>query len=317
MQGHNTALFFERRGRKIIEFGGNYWFSTEKRMYMPIPFHLDLSFERGEIASFLARKNLSGVRYGSTSQPGLDGGLYVIREKNYTSAMLESRQRRDVKKGLESVEIRPVTADVLLAQGLQMNVETMERQGRFEAEYADPQQWARLVRAIDETEGASVLGAFVGDRLAAYGVHMVEDGWCHLLHQFSSAELLPTRANHALCFEGIAQMMRRDDVHTYCGGLSSLIQLEGLHRFKLRQGYTFEPRQTVVQLHPLLDHTLLSRFGQTQVARWRASKPEDQRVQRIGSIVEAAGLSKGNAPIPPTPVAPAVEESQEQEVLAR
>ena len=65
MQGIKTAKFYERRGRRIEEFGGVLWHSMEKRTLIALPYHLDLSLERGSVERFLWSRASAGIRYGS------------------------------------------------------------------------------------------------------------------------------------------------------------------------------------------------------------------------------------------------------------
>ncbi|WP_031500579.1 hypothetical protein [Bryobacter aggregatus] len=292
MQGVKTAKFFERRGRRIEEFGGVLWHAVEKRMLIALPYHLDLSFEQAQTAGFLWSTNSAGLRYGSSTQPGTPSGIYTIRDKEYSIEKLPKKYRRDVRIGLERCEIREVDGDTLLREGLQMNIETMQRQKRWEAEYGDAKQFERLVRAIADSDGIFALGAFVEGRLGAYAVCAREDGWLHHLHQFSALELLPHYCNHALCFEMTRREMARPDVEAFCDGFTPLVPLDGLDHFKKNQLFQLEARNTVSHLHPVLDHTLASSAGKALLGRWQAKHPEDQRISRVLSIVEAARAAK-------------------------
>lgn len=292
MQGIKTAKFFERRGRRIEEFGGVLWHSMEKRTLIALPYHLDLSLAREDADRFLWAKTSAGIRYGSTKQAGTAGGIYTIREKEYGFDQLSRSYRRDVRIGLKHCEVREVSAEELLAQGLTMNVDTMQRQHRWEAEYGEVKQFERLVRAIDESEGVFTLGAFVEGRLGAYAICVREDGWLHHLHQFSSRELLDRHCNHALCFEMVRSQLARPDVEAFCDGYAPLVPLEGLDKFKKNQGFALEARNTVSVLHPLIDRTLASNTGRAMLERWRVARPEDQRIGRVMSIVDAARAAK-------------------------
>jgi hypothetical protein len=301
MNGQITAKFFARRGRRIEEFGGAFWHSVEKRMSIPAQYHLDLHLDPAATASFLLRKNLAGFRYPSTSQAGAGGGIYVLREKNYTLDTIHKTQKRHVLDGLKKCDIRPVDADILLAEGLRLCRETMERQGRYEAEYGQPASFQRFVRAIADTEDVYALGAFHENQLAAFGVCIREDGWLHFIHQFSRVDLLDTHCNHALCFRLIEQGMQHPEVNALCNGFASLVDLGGLHRFKMMQGYTLEPRNTVVQLHPVLDTLLVNKTARRAVHQIQSKRPEDQRITRVASILDAAWTSKNPVNTTSTP----------------
>ena len=292
MQGIKTAKFFERRGRRIEEFGGLLWHGMEKRTLIALPYHLDLNLSREDAERLLWKTTSVGLRYGSTGQAGSPGGIYTIRDKNYGLDNLSRSYCRDVKLGLKKCEVREVGAETLLREGLQLNVDTMQRQGRWEAEYGEPKQFERLVRAIADSDGVFALGSFVGERLGAYAICVREDGWLHHLHQFSLRELLKEHCNHTLCFEMVRTQMAHPEVEAFCDGFAPLVALEGLDTFKKRQGFALEARNTVSVLHPLIDRTVASDTGRAMLERLRVKRPEDQRIGRVVSIVDAARAAK-------------------------
>jgi hypothetical protein len=312
MNGQTTANFFARRGRRIEQFAGAYWHSVEKRMLIPAQYHLDLAPQASDAARFMLGGNISGLRYPSSTQAGGRGGIYVLREKNYTLNSIHKSQKRHVLDGQKKCEVRPVDGDTLLAEGLRLCRETMGRQGRYEAEYGEPKTFERFVRAIEETPDVYALGAFYENQLAAFGVCIREDGWLHFIHQFSRVDLLDTHCNHALCFHLIQTGMQHPEVHALCNGFVSLVELSGLHRFKLMQGYNVEPRNTVVQLHPLLDKTLVNRPVRQAIQHLQAKRPDDQRITRVATILDAAWSSKfpHEDATPDSPQDPTLEPAQ-------
>ncbi len=292
MLGVKTAKFFERRGRRIEEFGGVLWHGMEKRTLIALPYHLDLSMAREDAERLLWKTNSAGIRYGSSGQAGSPCGIYTIRDKNYGFDNLSRSYRRDVKIGLKKCEVREVGGETLLSEGLRLNLDTMGRQGRWEAEYGEPKQFERLVRAIEDSDSVFALGSFVGERLGAYAICVREDGWLHHLHQFSLRELLNEHCNHALCFEMMRTQMAHPEVEAFCDGFAPLVALDGLDDFKKRQGCALEARNTVSVLHPLIDRTLASDTGRALLERLRVRRPQDQRIGRVVSIVDAARAAK-------------------------
>ena len=199
--GQGLAEFMEHRGRRILEAGGYLWHEAERRMYISCPYTAMPEPERSELGRALLQANGLGVRYPSTREAGLPGGIYVCRNKEYSLSAVQSRLRSMVRKGLAACDVREVPEDVLMREGLQLNRDTMERQGRFDAEFGEKAGWDRLCRAVTKSSKVRAMGAFVdGTGLAAYSVVYEEDGWVHILHQNSRLDLLDFYPNHALAF---------------------------------------------------------------------------------------------------------------------
>ena len=68
--------------------------------------------------------------------------------QDYDFPCVHARQRSKVRRGLEMFTIRPVEESELLRQGLQLNTDTMVRQGRYDPEFGEPARWERLVKAV-------------------------------------------------------------------------------------------------------------------------------------------------------------------------
>jgi len=193
-----------------------------------------------------------------------------------------------VRKGLQRCEVKPVPEEVLIREGIQLNRETMERQGRFDHEFGDEARWTNLCKAVGKSPKVRVLGAFVDGALAAYSVVYEEDNWTHILHQNSRVDLLEHYPNHALAFTITSEAMAKPGTEAVSYGLKSLVNTAGLHDFKLRIGFECEPQNSVCYLHPALAPVLTSGLAVWSLKKLRELRAEDQRLQRIESVVAAA-----------------------------
>lgn len=299
LPGAGMARFMERRGRRILVGAGARWHSVEGRFYMAFPYHITLDGRDPEIRGLIRDAAAMGARYQSLFTPGLEGGTYVRRNRKYVIASVDVRQRSRVRRGLERCQVEVVDPDVLLRQGLALNRDTMRRQGRFDSEFGQPDQWRRLVNAVCTTREITAWGAFFEGRLAAYMITCREDGWLHILHQMSRQELLEHHPNHALTFTITRQAMQDPAIEAVCYGAKALVASDGLHEYKLRLGYEFIPGYSAIQLHPSVAPLLASRPVRGAVARLRTLRPRDQRLERIASVLEGAAASRSkNSPAP-------------------
>jgi len=290
-RGGELARFMELRGRHVKQAAGVYWHSVGWRLYMSMPYQLSLDPDPGEIREMLRSVGGLGARFPSTCWPGLPSGLYVCRRKDYDFSAIQPRYRTKVRRGLERCIFRHVEPPELLAEGLELNRDTMRRQGRFDPEFSRSKPWERLVSAVFEVPAVEATGAYIDGRLSAYAITYREDGWLHILHQMSREEDLHHYPNHALTFHLTQRLALEPELEAVSLGQASLVRLPGLHAYKLRLGYELIPRSSAICLHPALAVVLASPPA-ARLARWL--RPCDQRLERVSQVMEGARLSRQN-----------------------
>ena len=295
--GQGLAQFMEHRGKRIAEAGGVLWHETESRMYMSLPYTLLPDVGHEQLGDLLRRVNGAGVRYPSRVEPGLPGGVYTCRNREYGLGAVQSRLRSMVRKGLQRCEVKPVPEEVMIREGIQLNRDTMERQGRFDSEFGDAARWENLCQAVGKSPRVRVMGSFVDGFLAAYSVVYEEDHWTHILHQNSRVDLLEHYPNHALAFTLTSEAMAQPGHEGVSYGLKSLVNTAGLHDFKLRIGYECEAQNSVCFLHPALAPMLTSGLAVWSLKKLRELRTADQTLQRIESVIGAARAARLGQPM--------------------
>ena len=291
MRGEGYARFMELRGRRIVEAAGVHWYSVNVRIYMNIPYHEPLNPAPGELERMLRGVNGLGARFPSLDRAGLPSGLYVRRQKHYDLSVISPKQRTRVRRALESCQVRPVEESELLTQGLQCNLDTMERQARYDPEFGKPRQWKRLVNAIRQSPTVTPIGAFIDGRLAAYVITYREDGWLHILHQMSRRDTLHKFPNHVLTFQVTRQAAEDPSLKAVCYGLVGLVAGNGLHEYKLSFDYEVLPQNSVFLLHPAVAGLMNSAPMVGLVSAMRKLRPRNQLLERIESVLMGARLA--------------------------
>ncbi|MGC9970695.1 MAG: hypothetical protein ABSE56_08905 [Bryobacteraceae bacterium] len=241
-----------------------------------------------QLADLLCRQKMLALRYPSSQQAGIPGGLYICRDKDYSLRNVARGIRPAVKGALGRCEIRRVEPDELLSQGLECNLDTMRRQGRDNREFSDPRRWRRLVEAASRVPAIEATGAFIDGKLGAYMLACREDGWCNLLYNFSRTSLLEHRPNHTLYFAILERSLRQPGVEGVCAGPKTLMADDGLHDFKTRIGFAVEPHRVVVRFHPALEGILVSPLGMTAANLVRRALPRSRRLARAIAFLQAA-----------------------------
>lgn len=294
MTGEAIAKFQELRGWKVVQAAGSFWQEFRPRCYMSLPYNTVIKPDPDEVAALLRTRNALCVRYPAIQQHGLEGGLYVLRDKKFSLTSVHSKQRSRVRRGLERCEIQPLDLDLLLREGLQLNLDTMARQHRFEPEFGELARWKRFVDALRVSPAASAIGAFVDGRLSGYTIHFLEDRWLHVLYKMSRIADLEHCANHALQFHSMSQIAE-SNVDAVCGGPLSVAVNEGLHEFKTRMGMEVEPQKLAVRLHPAVSRILTSSAAITAVQQIRRFRPQSRQVNIIAEVLRGARLSNERA----------------------
>lgn len=291
LPGAGLANFFALRGRKIYEACGVLWYSLPGRFLMALPYQRALDPLYEETHDLLRSSKASGVRFLSDRWSGLEGGIYVRRSGSYDLKTVHIKHRQRVRKGLPTLEVRHVEEAELLGQGLQLNRDTMARQGRYDPEFGEVPLWNRLVSAMRDCPEIDAQGAFDGKRLCAYMILCKEDRWLHILHQMSRLDSLELFPNHTLTYSVTKAASEDSSLEGVCYGLISLVAEAGLHEYKLRFGYEVIPRACAFVLNHRLEPLLNNSVARWSVRQVRRLCPKAQRLELIDTILCGASLT--------------------------
>ncbi|MFN7933202.1 MAG: hypothetical protein U0R19_07735 [Bryobacteraceae bacterium] len=290
--GAQFAQHMALRGRHVFEASGCYWQSAGHGMYISLPPQVIREQTAQQTAQLLREAGILGVRFPSKTREGLAGGLYVFRGPSFHIENLHRNFRQKVRRGLERCEIRELLPGELHDQGLALNIETMGRQGRFDAEFGDPRRWSRVVDAVYEVPAMSAIGAFAGGQLAAYVICCREDGCLHIAHQMSRLSDLVDCPNHVLDFVVTRDAIADPGIEFVTMGWASLLSMEGLHVYKTRMGYDFEPHHCVIQIHPRLAPWLAARPVVSLATGLASRAPHHQTIALTATVLRGAALSR-------------------------
>ncbi len=301
--GAALAAFFSARGRRVVDAVGVLWCEYRPRFYMSLPYEVRMDLEPRAVADALRAERLLAVRYPTLSQPGLPCGLFVCDTRGYSLASVESRHRKQVQKGLSRCEIRLATPDDLLAHGLELNLETMHRQGRFDPECGDPRRWRRLVAIIAANPQVVVTGAFVDGRLSAYALLCRDGAWLHLLSKATRTADMIHRTNPALDFAILDAASRDPAIDGVTNSWTSLTGRgsEGLHAYKRFMGYRVLEHDLGIHLHPALAPVLTTRAAVVVAGFLSRRRPADRRLDLVARLIAGARATRTGVRLAPEP----------------
>jgi hypothetical protein len=289
------ARFYRAAGYRVIHSERGTWFDASSRVYQSLPGVKLIDPAREELRSLLRRHRLAGVQYATGAQYGLPSYAYAVRDKRYGLSSTSRTFRQNVLKGARECEVRELGFDELERIGLPVNRDALGRRGYRDPRFLEPDRWRRYCAAGLSTPGAGALGSFRGGALAAYILHVVDQGICHGLHMFSSQWARPHHPNHVLYYEFTRRMISLPDVDCVSTGLKPYPAAGEIDRFKRQAGYRTEPCRLAVVLHPAVERLLLSSPQAAllrisgKVPRWESATTRMRAVAEIARATLAGG----------------------------
>jgi hypothetical protein len=294
--GGALARFAQRRGVPVLEALGAYWMRRNRYVYQSLPPQLALTLEPREVDRVLRGRRLLAMQYPTPEPLGESSGLFICRTPGFTLARLTKTRRARVRKGQALAQLRYVTPDELLAQGLELNLETMARQRRFAPEFGQPARWARFVAAVRDSPEVSVFGAFVEGRLATYAVACRDGAWMHGLFKMQRTGDLRRNTSCALDAWILEELARDPGIEVLVNGRSQGEQ-DPLYEYKLSLGFEVLPQRCVLRLHPALG--LLARPPMARAAGVLARRlPSVTPLRRMANLARAASASRAREAAP-------------------
>lgn len=289
--GGALARFLELRGRRVVRACGATWYAAAGRFLMSLPYQLVLDPNPNDLLSLVRETRSCGARFPSLTWAGLASGMYVLRRREYDIHSLHVKHRPRVRHGMQRFQVRPAQKAQLIAQGRELNLSTMARQGRYDPEFGDQRRWETFVEAAFACPEVSFPAVFAGSRLAAYMVTCREQKWLQILHHMSRQEDLPDFPNHLLTYSVSAQAAADPSLDAVCYGYVPLFAADGLHEYKLRFGYELIPHRSAIQLHPALQPLLNHPLARAAVRMARRLRRNHQGLEVIQSVLEGARCS--------------------------
>jgi hypothetical protein len=209
--------------------------------------------------------------------------LYLCTDQTYALEKLSPAVRRNVRRGLKELKITPLTADQVLAHGIQAFCDTRRRVGLSDG---TPEVFRQRFTAQTSMPEHVYLGAWKDNQLAAFLTITEVDDWAEL-GCYSMDSLLHYRPNDTLMYRALTHYLVERKCRLVSYGLSS-IQAEsnakGLHRFKTKVGFEARAVYRAFVVYPLLRPFVnqLTLWGVNTALQFRS---RDRRLKKAGGIL--------------------------------
>jgi hypothetical protein len=279
------AEFWRRQGIRVLSSESCFWYEAQPWSFLSLPYHRALTPTARELRKVLLLGPAAVVRFPATPAEGKDanGALFVCRDRNYGIQSLQPRTRSMTRRGLEQCEIKRLGFQELERLGYPLNADTLTRQGR-ESGAMSERRWSKYCRAAEQTPGMEGWCAYCDGEIASCVVLALVEDCLTILHQCSLSKHLERYPNNALMFTVTQQGLQRADVGYVSYGLRSLDDTPGLNRFKVHMGYTVEPFQERIEVHPVA--ALALRMGGNGFINWVSSRrPESDFWRKASKIL--------------------------------
>ena len=290
--GAALARFAERRGHPVLDALGAYWWRQHRFVYESLPQQRELDLAPEDVAALLSRERLVGLRYPTRRGAGEPNGLFVCRTPGFSREQLKKERRREVRRALQVATLRRLDPDELEARGLELNLQTLERQRRAAPELGEPRRWARFVRAVRDTPEAFTAGAFVGERLSAYVVVCRDGRWLHPQVKMARTADLALHTACALDVWLLEEAARDPAVEAFNSGLAN--HVPHLVPYKTSIGLQLVPLRCATQLHPALTRVVTHAWTGRAALGLASAFPRAKRLRvLLGASQTALALTAG------------------------
>jgi hypothetical protein len=250
MNAEIFAEWFWRQGYQVARTESSYWVNLGKRVYQAFPYHWLIQPEEAELQEFIQSQKALALRYSTFLEAPVGCLSYhaTYDHPSYDLNNLGKWARKNVRRGLKNCEIEEISFSRLAKEGWQLQVDTLDRQGRRVS--MSTRLWERLCLSMVDLSGFKAWGAIVQGQLAASVVTFQMDDCGYMLYQQFHRRYIQDHVNNALSFSVTKWLMEQKPIHSILYGLHSLDAPASVDEFKFRMGYVAKPVRQRVVFHP-------------------------------------------------------------------
>lgn len=228
--------FLLNMGHCVRKSGGVHWYNVHPHIYMSYPFHRLVDPHE---VSFTKALGIDGLvaRYPCNIDIGIPSYRLACNRSEYNLNSLSLKARNQTRRGLEKCTVRPIRFEQLAKAGLQLNRDTLLRQGRTINQKMDD-YWLSYYHFANQSNGAESWGAFINDDLAAYSISFRMEDVVNILVVRSATKYLKYYPNNALIYNYVQHVFQKTDAAEVSYGLESIQDsVDALTHFKVGMGF--------------------------------------------------------------------------------
>lgn len=251
----NAAAFAEwlrLQDHRVVRSKSTYWFDQGPRVFQAFPFHWIIKPSESELNQVLHEQKAFGLRYSAPADFSKGQISYhaVYVNGTYGLEKLGKWARKNVRRGLRNAVVEPISFNRMVDEGWQLQVDTLDRQGRKLG--ITEEIWRKRCLAAASLPGFDAWGALLDGKLAASVITFLMQDCAYMLYQQCHRDYLRDHVNNALSFVVTRELISRPEVNSVFYGLHSLDAPPSVDEFKFRMGYVARPVRQRVVFHPRL-----------------------------------------------------------------
>ncbi len=289
------AEWLRRQGQRVVRTDSSYWHSEGMGVFQAFPYHWLIEPREKELRELMFRHHAIALRYSMPPKNGKNGDdCYhaVCTVSDYNFEALSAWARKNVRRGLRSCTVSPISFERYLAEGWALRVDTLARQQRKVKESRE--DWQRRYAAAADLEGFEAWAAEVDGRLAATLVTFQMDGWAYMLYQQCHRDYLREHVNNALSFVVTQALIQKPGVQGVFYGMRSLDAPPSVDEFKFRMGYEAKPVCQQITFHPYLA-PLVNKFSSRVSRCLTAFRPKSRVLAKADGMLRFCLAEKQNS----------------------
>lgn len=240
---HSIAYeFFRNAGFKVYCSPSAEWYMIQEGMLMSIPYNKLISPSSKELDILLKESGALGLRFPTDVENyGFESKIEICENYDYGLQYLKHDAKNRVNKGQKNCEFKSVTVEELRSEGFQLNLKTLDRQGRKDPK-GNRKYWDRICDGLSITSGVKIWGSYCQNHLAAYVVVFEMPEITEMVIQNSDSDYLQYCPNNLLTYNVARHyLVETEKKVPLCYGLGSLEETPGLDDYKIRMGFTLKP----------------------------------------------------------------------------
>lgn len=252
MNAEVYAQWLQSQGQRVVQTCSSYWQSDGFGVYQAFPYHKLIEPSPEELEELAWKHHAVALRFSTAPIEGsvAQGYHAVYTGTDYDFAVLSTKARTNVRRGLRSCTIGQISRERYVEEGWDLRVDTLSRQGRLVHE--NRETWRKRSWVPPNLQGFEFWAAEVDGKLAATVLTFRMDDWFYLVYQQCHRNYLRAHVNNALSFTVTQTLVRRANVKGIFYGLRSLDAPASVDAFKFQMGYEAKPVRQKVVFHPYL-----------------------------------------------------------------
>ena len=289
------GMALSKQGLRVIPVGDTtLWVNFQPHALMRVPTFCLSMPEPDEVRQLLRLGKVAVLSYAlePDAEHRPNATLYLCSDHEYSLDSLRSEMRRNVSLALRRLRIEPLTAEQLLAHGLQAFSDTRARHGLSDG---TSDEFRRRFTAWVQCPAHVFLGAWKEDVLTAFLSIIEVDDWAEIEGTFSMTTYRNLKPNDGLNYVALHHYLRNKQCRVVSYGLSSIQDgnHDGLHTFKTKVGFEARPVHRAFALNPLVA-PLVNRLTLNSVKAALCFRPSNKLLRKAAGMMSIILDSTGH-----------------------